>query len=695
MTAPSRIAKRLILPVLLAATFVVVQVVLAAPPSPSFDVSGPAGNECGTYTFTSTSTDPDNDIETIDWNLGGTPAMGSPVQATFGSPGPRLITMSATDGSAGDADTGPETVPAAPQTVNVVNAGAPNAAVTATPTNPQPNQVITFNAASSSDQGSGTIAKYEWDLDENGSYETDTGTTASTTAAFAAAGTHTVGLRVTDNCGTPDTGGVNVFVSNTPPTASFTATPNPAAIGAAVTFNATASADPGGSIAKYEWDFDGDGVFETDTLTAATTTHSYTVSGQYFVGLRVTDNDGAQATAFRNVRVNAKPTASFTADPNPALINEPVTFSAATSSDSDGTIATYQWDLDGNGTLETTGATPAHAYATAGTVNVKLRVTDNNGAFEEITRPVTVQLTRPNAALTFTPQNPTPGEAVTLTSTSTPSVSPGAPALEATQWDFDYTPLADFTLDGAGGSIVTSFATAGPHTVAVKVTETGGGFAIGTATIVVNAPPQASFTVAPAKPLEGREVTFASTSSDPDGPLVKQEWDLNNDGKYERSGAVVSSTTMKKGTRPVRLRVTDSKGATTTSTVPVTVGAKPLKPPVDVKRSIGWAPRDWGIELVALIVKVPSKTTVTVRCAGRGCPRGTFKKRTGKKKGRLVFDKLHGSVRAGAKITVVSSRKGHITAFDTYLVRGNKRSPLLREQCKWGAKKKPRACPSA
>jgi hypothetical protein len=284
---------------------------------------------------------------------------------------------------------------------------------------------------------------------------------------------------------------------------------------------------------------------------------------------------------------------------------------------------------------------------------------------------------------------------VTLTSTSTPSASPGAPSLEGTQWDFDYEPTADFTLDGAGGSIVTSFATTGPHTIAVKVTQTGGGFAIGTATIVVNAPPQASFTVAPAKPREGQEVTFASTSIDPDGALVKQEWDLNNDGTFERSGAVVSTSRLKKGTRPVRLRVTDGKGAAATSLVGVKVAAKPLKGPVDVKRRIGFTPRKWGIDLLALLVKVPSKTTVTVKCTGRGCPHGTFKKRTKKKAGTLVFDKLRGSVRAGARITVVTTRTGHITAYDTYIVRGDGRGPLLRERCKLRGKKKPQRCPSS
>ncbi len=59
---------------------------------------------------------------------------------------------------------------------------------------------MTFNASASSDPD-GTIAKYEWDFDGNGTYETNTGTTATTTKAFATPGTFTVGLRVTDNLG--------------------------------------------------------------------------------------------------------------------------------------------------------------------------------------------------------------------------------------------------------------------------------------------------------------------------------------------------------------------------------------------------------------------------------------------------------------------------------------------------------------
>ena len=56
---------------------------------------------------------------------------------------------------------------------------------------------------------------------------------------------------------------------------------------------------------------------------------------------------------------NKAPTASFTASPNPASTNATVTFNAAASKDVDGTIAKYEWDLDGNGSYETDTTTPA------------------------------------------------------------------------------------------------------------------------------------------------------------------------------------------------------------------------------------------------------------------------------------------------------------------------------------------------
>jgi PKD repeat protein len=259
-------------------------------------------------------------------------------------------------------------------------AGVPTASFTATPNPVQTGSLVSFNASGSSDVD-GTITRYEWDLDGNGSYETNTGTNATTSRTYTTPGSVTVGLRVTDDEGQPGTTTRSVTVTNRTPTASFTGTPNPANVGQSVAFNAGASSDPDGTIARYEWDLDGNGSFETDTGAAATTSRTYTTAGTVNVNLRVTDNTGGTGTTTRAITITSgAPTASFTVAPNPATTRQSVTFDGAASSVPGGTITRYEWDLDGNGSFETdTGATAttSRVYDTVGTINVGLRVTGN------------------------------------------------------------------------------------------------------------------------------------------------------------------------------------------------------------------------------------------------------------------------------------------------------------------------------
>ncbi|MBE2320930.1 ThuA domain-containing protein [Solirubrobacter sp. CPCC 204708] len=56
-----------------------------------------------------------------------------------------------------------------------------------------------------------------------------------------------------------------------------------------------------------------------------------------------------------------------------------VTF-AATATDADGDALTYAWDLDGNGTFETSGQNPSFTYTTAGSYTPVVKVTDARGA---------------------------------------------------------------------------------------------------------------------------------------------------------------------------------------------------------------------------------------------------------------------------------------------------------------------------
>src|SRR5437764_1159324 len=77
---------------------------------------------------------------------------------------------------------------------------APAPALAATPAAPFAGDEVAFDASGTADPD-GTIATYEWDLDGDGSFETDTGATAAATRTYAAPAALTVALRVTDDIG--------------------------------------------------------------------------------------------------------------------------------------------------------------------------------------------------------------------------------------------------------------------------------------------------------------------------------------------------------------------------------------------------------------------------------------------------------------------------------------------------------------
>ncbi|MBS1836901.1 MAG: PKD domain-containing protein [Actinobacteria bacterium] len=81
---------------------------------------------------------------------------------------------------------------------------------------------------------------------------------------------------------------------------------------------------------------------------------------------------------------NTPPTASFTV--GGSFLN--LTVDGSASTDPDGSIASYAWTFGDGGTA--TGVTASHTYATAGTYTVTLTVTDNRGATNTTSSPVTV-----------------------------------------------------------------------------------------------------------------------------------------------------------------------------------------------------------------------------------------------------------------------------------------------------------------
>ena len=157
-----------------------------------------------------------------------------------------------------------------------------------------------FTDASTDPDGDATITAWSWNFGDN----TTSNAEAPPAKVYAAAGTYTVVLTVTDDEGVTDDFSkavvVNVTVpGNTAPTASFDL-PTECTAGTPCGFHST-STDADGVIATTTWDF-GD---LTETVEGIDATHTYEDAGTYTVTLSITDDDGAPASTTLPLTVTA------------------------------------------------------------------------------------------------------------------------------------------------------------------------------------------------------------------------------------------------------------------------------------------------------------------------------------------------------------------------------------------------------
>lgn len=413
---------------------------------------------------------------------------------------------------------------------------------------------------------------------------------------------------------------------NIPPLAAFGYKPAVPLIGQIVHFTSTSS-DIDGTIARQDWDLDGNGAF--GDAAGATPVWAYPRPGSYTVGLRVTDNAGATTSTTRTVIVDQPPSASFNA-PSVAVVGDTVTV-ASTSKDVDGTIRSLTWDLNGDGRFgDATTPVATHRYTAPGVVQVSLRVTDDLGA----------------------------------TSTATQML-----------------------------------------------------------TVVADMPPLAAFAFTPASPVAGQPVTFTSSSTDPDGSVAAQAWDLNGDGSFTDAAGGVATRAFPAGQYMVALRVTDDRGVSTTAFQTVSVRGAP--PPPDAAapaqpaasapsvNPLGSPPspgllllspfpvvhirgRIFGsaVHIDVLSVRAPGGAMVRVRCRGRGCPRRTVAVRA-RSTGRAVrLRRLEHRYAPGAVLEVFVTERGLIGKYVRFTIRRG-RAPSRVDLCVAPGAKRPSRCPGA
>ena len=478
-----------------------------------------------------------------------------------------------------------------------------------------------------------------------------------------------------------------------PPTASITASPNPALVNENVTFDGSGSTGDGlgSSITTYEWDLDGDNTFETSTGNNPTVSRPYSAPATITVSLRVTDDDGDTDEDSVSLVVNSPPTARFIYEPSTPAVREQITFSS-TSSDAEGPIpnSSQRWDFDNDGEFDdATGQTVTRAFSSPGTKSVGLRVTDSDGASATVVRNVVVQPNPPSAAFSFAPQGPLSGEAVTFDGSG--STAPAGQTITAMNWDLDDDGAFD---DGPWPYAQASYSTPGPHTVRLRVDASGGGFDIASQVVPVgNRPPTASFEFSPRPARAGETLRLTSTSSDPDGPIVDTAWDLDGDGEFDDFGGPTAQLRApKRGTLTVGLKVVDSGGVSNqvTASVPLSGGPRKLLAPFPVVRLAGELKRNGKTEIGRLSVRAPKGSDVTVSCHGRSCP---FRSRTrGVKKRRVGFPALERLLRPGVVIRVYVTDPDKIGKFTSFKLRDGK-APRRTDSCLKGEHHKPIPCP--
>lgn len=318
------------------------------------------------------------------WTLGPSAGANS-LNAVVSGVGTATFTASAT---AGAPSASTSTVAASPGTIT---AGAGSSTITVTVRDDGNNPVAGVSVTPASSGSDNTISPASATTGANGvATFTFSSTVAETKTITATAG----GVAITDQA--------TVNVQKVRSTTRITSDPDPVSVSEAITVEFTVVGDGGTPTGQVTVTVSGGPETCTATLTAG--------SGSCDITFLVPGTGGSNsrvvtATYSGDARFNGSSDSdNQRVDPLPAANNPPTanfTFSCTnldcsftdSSSDGDGTVTNWSWDF-GDGSTSSSQS-PSHSYVSGNTYNVTLTVTDNDGAPDSETKPVTVTAAPP------------------------------------------------------------------------------------------------------------------------------------------------------------------------------------------------------------------------------------------------------------------------------------------------------------
>ncbi len=196
---------------------------------------------------------------------------------------------------------------------------------------------------------------------------------------------------ITDNCGQSECVQIiNVEVDNPAMINALPITPE-ICLGDIITLDASASI---GDALSYCWNV-GIGTLGCD-YTTATATHQYTSSGTYDISLMITDVFGCTQEQIVGTVIVYDPPVAMLAPAGPACAGTTITFDASASV---GLLSPYEWDFDGDGTVDATTTVPTatFTYPNPGTYTAFVTVVDSRGLCPSSTTSIEVIVCGTNA----------------------------------------------------------------------------------------------------------------------------------------------------------------------------------------------------------------------------------------------------------------------------------------------------------
>jgi PKD repeat protein len=404
--------------------------------------------------FESTASDPDGGPVTYAWTFGGGSPSSStapdPQNVTFSAPGPHTVTVVVTDD---ENDTDQDQI-----TIQITNQG-PIVNIDSPVNNASFGSGVQIDFEATASDPDGGPVTYAWTF--GGGSPSSSTQQDPENVTFAAPGSHTVTLVVTDNEGDTAQDQITIQINNSSPLANISNPSNGStfAPGQQIDFTGTGS-DPDGGAVSFAWTFQGGSPGTSTSQNPQNVT--FTAPGPHNVTLTVTDNEGSTAQDQITIQIqNQLPNGTITSPANNTVVQpgQQVDF-AGNGSDPDGGAVTFAWTFQGGTPSASSSQNPQNVtFSGGGTHLVTLTVTDNEGAADPTPATINILTNQPpnaqnDSATTSedtqitinvrTNDNDPDGDALTVTAVTQPAGG-GSVAIGSGGQNVVFTPTPNFS----------------------------------------------------------------------------------------------------------------------------------------------------------------------------------------------------------------------------------------------------------